>query len=160
MILFEAIPGTSMSMSISQDSIQPYMGLVIFVKLSIHLLMSYIVHSTYIYIYIYIYNIHVCTMYKYTYSIFVYMHMVHQKKNLQYLNYIEVIFRYIVICSALTINRRLQLLLVLLSPPSTRAAIIARRVRRKCKKSHFARFTFSQTPCFFSCLCFSHVGYH
>ena len=35
--------------------------------------------------------------------------------------------------SARTINRKLELLLVLLSPPNARAAITARRVWQKCK---------------------------
>ena len=53
---------------------------------------------------------------------------------------------------ALTINWKLELLLVSQPPTSTRAVIIACQVRRICKISHIARFTFSHLPCFFSCL--------
>ena len=59
--------------------------------------------------------------------------------------------------SALTINRKLELLLLLQPPPSTRAAITVHRVRRKCKQSHIARFTDIRQPCFLSCLHLSNV---
>ena len=62
--------------------------------------------------------------------------------------------------SALTINRKLELLLVSQPPQSTRAAITARQVQQKCKQSHIARFAVNHPPCFFSCLRLSQVGYH
>ena len=60
--------------------------------------------------------------------------------------------------SALMINWKLELLLIFQPPPSTRAAITARRVWRKCKQSHITRFTDIHLPCSLSCLRLSQVG--